>query len=83
VPQRSPEQKEIDLRKWAKTIFEDGSIAERRAMLQNVKSRLILKNKKLYLDTDEIPKTPEPSDEANLAIRRGKNLRRRWKPTLE
>jgi site-specific DNA recombinase len=83
VPERSPEQKEIDLRKWAKTIFEDGSTAERRAMLQNVKSRLILKNKKLYLDTDEIPKTPEPSDEANLAIRRGKNLRRRWKPTSE
>ncbi len=83
IPDRSPEQKEIDLRKWAKTIFEDGSTEERRAMLQNVKSRLILKNKRLYLDTDAIPETPKDPDDTRLAIHRGKRLRRHWRPNID
>lgn len=81
VPVRSSEQKEIDLRKWAKTIFKDGSTEERRAMLKNVKSRLILKNKRLYLDTDIIPATPKEPVDTKLVIRRGKRLRRHWVPT--
>ena len=83
IPDRTIEQKEIDLRKWAKTIFADGSTEERRAMLQNIKSRLILKNKRLYLDTDAIPETPKEPVDTKLIIRRGKRLRRHWVPTSE
>ena len=79
VPDRSVEQKEIDLRKWVKTIFEDGSTEERRAMLLNLKSHLVLKNKKIYLDTENIPTIPEqPTIDTKLIIRRGKRLRRHW-----
>ena len=51
VPERSLERKEVDLRAYAKEIFEDGSVEERQAMLKNLKSRLILKNKRVYIDT--------------------------------
>jgi DNA invertase Pin-like site-specific DNA recombinase len=81
VPERSLERKEVDLREYAKTIFKDGSPEERRAMLQNLKSRLILKNKHVYLDTvpTEIA-TPVSSpplgneEDRRLIIRRGRRL---------
>jgi hypothetical protein len=50
IPERSSERKEIDLRKYAKAIFEDGSLEEQREMLKNLKSRLIVKNKRVHLD---------------------------------
>lgn len=79
VPDRSRERKEIDLRKYAKAIFEDGSVEERRAMMQHLKSHLVLKNKHIYLDTvpeaASVGASPAPPDE-HLVIRRGKRLRR-------
>jgi DNA invertase Pin-like site-specific DNA recombinase len=80
VPERSQERKEVDLREYAKTIFEDGGPEERRLMLQNLKSRLILKNKHIYLDTvpaEAATPTPPPSDgeeDPRLIIRRGRQL---------
>jgi len=49
--ERSKEKKDYDLREYAKTIFEDGSIEEQGAILRNLKGRLILRKKKIYLDT--------------------------------
>lgn len=86
VPERSAERKEVDLREYAKAIFEDGSTEERRAMLKNLKSRLILKNKRIYLDTapeSEIKPSQLPEDNTRLVIRKGKRLRRRWIPPEE
>lgn len=54
VQDRSAEKKDYDLRKYAKTIFEDGTIEEQRAILKNMKGRLILKDKKIYID--KLPK---------------------------
>ncbi len=43
--------KEHDLREYAKIIFKDGRIDEQREILKHLKGRLILKDKKIYLDT--------------------------------
>jgi hypothetical protein len=83
LPERSQERKDSELREYAKTIFKDGSTEERRAMLRNLKSRLLLKNKRIYLDKvpEEEIKPPElPTEENRLVIRRGKRLRRHYKP---
>jgi DNA invertase Pin-like site-specific DNA recombinase len=81
VPERSRERKEMDLRGYAKAIFEDGSVEERRAMLQHLKSRLILKDKHVYLDTlpaEIAAKVPQPPEDVEkdprLVIRRGRRL---------
>lgn len=50
VPDRSKERKEIDLRKYAKTIFENGGDEEKREILRHLKSHLILNGKKVSLD---------------------------------
>jgi hypothetical protein len=57
-PDRPPEQREYDLRKFAQVVFEDGSIDEKREILKHLKSRLILKDKKIYIDT--LPDLPTP-----------------------
>ncbi|USN88275.1 MAG: recombinase family protein [Candidatus Nomurabacteria bacterium] len=51
VEERTDEQKEYDLRKYAKIIFEEGRNDEQREILKYVKGRLILRNKRIYLDT--------------------------------
>jgi len=58
VSDRSAGKKDYDLRKYAKTIFEDGTIEEQRAILKNMKGRMILKDKKIYID-----KLPESVNE--------------------
>jgi hypothetical protein len=50
VEERSHERKEYDLRAYAKVIFEEGRTEEQREILKFVTGRLILKNKKIYLD---------------------------------
>ncbi len=47
---RNNHKKEYDLRKYAKTIFQEGRIDEKREILKNLKGRLILKDKRVYLD---------------------------------
>lgn len=49
-PERPKEKKEYDLRKYAKTIFREGRIDEKREILKHLKGRLILKDKRIYLD---------------------------------
>ena len=58
VQDRSAEKKDYDLRKYAKTIFESGTIEEQRSILRNMKGKLILKDKKIYID-----KLPESVNE--------------------
>lgn len=43
-------QKEIDIRNYAKYILKDGDIFEKRELLSCLKTKLILKNKKVYLE---------------------------------
>lgn len=50
VPVRSQTEKEFDLRLYAKIIFEEGRNEEQREILKFVTGRLILKDKKIYLD---------------------------------
>ena len=47
---KEKEQKEIDIRNYAKYILKDGSIMEKRELLTCFKSRLFIKNKILYLE---------------------------------
>jgi len=50
VEERTEKKKEYDLRKYAKIIFEEGRNDEQREILRFVKGRLILKDKRIYLD---------------------------------
>ena len=50
-PDRSPERKEYELRKFAQIIFENGKVEEQREILKHLTGRLILKDKKIYIDT--------------------------------
>lgn len=50
APDRSLERKESDLRQYAKATFLEGSTAEKRDLLRFVNSRLIMKDKRVYLD---------------------------------
>jgi len=43
-------QKEIDIRNYAKYILKEGNIFEKRELLSCLKSKLVLKNKKIYLE---------------------------------
>jgi len=47
---KEKEQKEINIRNYAKYILKDGSIMEKRELLVCFKSRLFIKNKILYLE---------------------------------
>lgn len=47
---RTDKEKEYDLRKYAKVIFEEGKISDQQEILKHLKSRLILKDKKIYID---------------------------------
>jgi DNA invertase Pin-like site-specific DNA recombinase len=51
VEDRTQDRKEYDLREYAKIIFKEGRIEEQREILSHMKGRLILKNKRIYLDT--------------------------------
>jgi len=43
-------QKEVNLRNYAKYLLKDGSLLEKRSLLSCLKSRLVMKNKKVKLD---------------------------------
>jgi len=55
APERPAEQKELDLRLYAKCIFANGTLEEKREILRHLKSHLIIKDKKVYLDTELNP----------------------------
>jgi hypothetical protein len=44
------EEKEVDIKKYIKYILLDGSVEEKRNVLLNLKSKLILKDGSVYLD---------------------------------
>lgn len=50
VEERTQERKEYDLRAYAKIIFEEGRTEEQREILKYVTGRLILRNKRIYID---------------------------------
>lgn len=54
LEERSLDKKNYDLRKYAEIIFEEGDIEEQRAILKNMKGRLMLKDKNIYID--KLPK---------------------------
>ena len=43
-------QKEIDIKNYAKYILKDGTIYEKRELLSCLRSKLVMKNKKVYLE---------------------------------
>ncbi len=43
-------QKEIDMKNYTKYVLQEGSIFEKRELLSCLKSKLVLKNKKVYLE---------------------------------
>jgi len=43
-------QKSIDMKNYAKYLLKDGSVYEKRELLSNLRSRLILKDKELILE---------------------------------
>jgi len=45
--------KDIDIRNYAKYLLKEGSILEKRELLANLKSKLILKNKQIYLEKEK------------------------------
>lgn len=49
-PEQTSEVKEFHIRAYAKMILKEGGFDERREILQNLKSKLIIKDKKMYLD---------------------------------
>ncbi len=46
----TPEQKEVDIRRYAKYLLANGSIEEKRVLLCNLQSRLVLRNRIVYLE---------------------------------
>lgn len=52
MPERPAEKQAYDLRKYAQCMLEDGTPEEKREILKNLKSRLVIKDKKVYLDTE-------------------------------
>lgn len=54
IPEREKDKKDWDFRQYAKIIFKDGRIDEQREILKHLQSRLILKDKHIYIDT--VPK---------------------------
>ena len=51
IPDRSTERQESDLRKYTKILFEEGGPEERLSILKNLKRKILLKDKKIYLDS--------------------------------
>lgn len=51
IPERSPEKKESDLRKFAQVILENGTKDEQREILRHLTGRMILKDRKIYIDS--------------------------------
>ena len=49
--------KEFDMKTYAKYLLKDGSITEQRELLATMKSRLIIQNKKLRLETEKVDKS--------------------------
>jgi hypothetical protein len=50
VLERSQEREDSDLRKYAKIIFEDGSLEEKLNIMKHLRGKLLLKDKKVYID---------------------------------
>lgn len=48
------EVKEVDIRNYAKYILRDGRDFEKRELLKNIKSRVVILNKRLICDSLEI-----------------------------
>ncbi len=46
----TPEQKDVDIREYAKYLLAKGSMEEKRVLLCNLKSRLVLRNRVIYLE---------------------------------
>jgi DNA invertase Pin-like site-specific DNA recombinase len=46
----TPEQKDVDIREYAKYLLARGSMEEKRVLLGNLKSRLVLRNRVVYLE---------------------------------
>ena len=51
--------REFDMKMYAKYLLKDGSITEQRELIATMKSRLIIKNKKLRLETEIVDKSAE------------------------
>jgi len=49
--------REFDMKMYAKYLLKDGSITEQRELIATMKSRLIIKNKKLRLETEIVDKS--------------------------
>lgn len=49
APVRPPEQREIHLRKWAKSLLREGTAEEKRGILAHLKSKLMVKDKRVYI----------------------------------
>ncbi len=57
------EQRDLDTKKYLKYLLMEGTIEEKRHVLLNLKSRLIIKDKRVYLDT-----VPEDDEETAQII---------------
>ena len=68
LEERSHEKRDLDLRAWAKIVFTDGTPDEQRAILARLKSRLILKDKHIYLDKSALPTDEDPPEPRILAL---------------
>ena len=51
--------REFDMKMYAKYLLKDGSITEQRELIATMQSRLIIKNKKLRLETEIVDKSAE------------------------
>ncbi len=51
TPDRTRDRRDTDLRQYAKLMLVEGTISERRELLRFLKSRLLLKDRKVFLDT--------------------------------
>ena len=51
IPERDQPKKDFDLRTYAKVIFEDGTPEERMIILRAMRGKVLLKDKRLYMDT--------------------------------
>jgi hypothetical protein len=61
LPDRTNLQREVDLRAYAKQILLDGTLEERRNILYRLKSKILLRNKQVYL-AEDLLKESESSD---------------------
>lgn len=59
--ERDAAKRDVDLRTWAKMVFESGTPEEQRSILYNLKSRILLKDKHIYLD-ESVEQKPLPQE---------------------